>query len=236
MTDIFNNIIGGLAVVTVSTAFVDQDRRGLAFFTEPEIFAVEESAESTQPAVFPVVWGAPLVSNVNRQSNPVDRFRSNRRAALSPNLQPLSTLESPAEPFARDRREPFTQSETVLPSDLPQSVQEGTNLQSTPPVSNPAPVPTQGVATLPLPQVVPVITPSVPGLLPGSTIVVTPVTAVPPTTPGNPSTPTVDPVIPAVPEPSSWLMMILGVGFLGLMLRYRREDLDMVTDSVMRSA
>lgn len=37
---------------------------------------------------------------------------------------------------------------------------------------------------------------------------------------------TVDPVVPAVPEPSSWILMIIGVGLLGTMLRYRREDDD----------
>lgn len=37
------------------------------------------------------------------------------------------------------------------------------------------------------------------------------------------STDTPGPVVPAVPEPASWLLMILGVGWLGLSLR-RRSD------------
>lgn len=39
--------------------------------------------------------------------------------------------------------------------------------------------------------------------------------------PGNPDPDNPGPVVPAVPEPASWLLMILGVGWLGLSLRQR---------------
>lgn len=39
---------------------------------------------------------------------------------------------------------------------------------------------------------------------------------------GNPDPSNPGPVVPAVPEPASWLLMIIGVGWLGLSLRRRR--------------
>lgn len=47
-----------------------------------------------------------------------------------------------------------------------------------------------------------------------------------PTDPTDPTTP-VDPVVPAIPEPASWLLMIIGVGWLGMY--FRKNPTSLVT-------
>lgn len=233
MVDVSNIIIGGLAFVTVSTAFVDQDRRGLAFFTEPEIFAVEQSVDNAQPTEFPIVWGEPLGSTSNRVSNPFGSPRTNRQVAEAPLREDPFITRNPVGSSNGDSGAPTSLNADEISSGATQLAQTNTNARQTPASADLDRSVPAGVATPPVPQVVPVIAPSVPGFFPGSTFIVTPGANVPPgsVTPSTPTTPAtpVDPIIPAVPEPSSWLMMILGVGILGLMLRYRREDLDIDT-------
>ena len=111
----------------------------------------------------------------------------------------------------------------------------------TPPVVTPEPpvvppvTPEPPVVTPPPPVTPPVtpeppVTPPVPPVTPP----VTPPVVTPPVTPPvvTPPVPPTSPGVPAVPEPSTWLLMIVGFGALGLRLRRRgRADARALTIS-----
>ena len=240
-------IVSGVIVATVLTALVDQDRRGLFFYTEPEIFAVEEVEDTPEPTSFPVVWGAPLGEQV--ETSPVrrrpDRAR-NRQRSTQPTQSFVSNFENPSPiDSSAQSAEPVQFAEAPIPPALDSPLGEGpaqaqslssqtnasqpTQTASTPP---PAPPASQPIVT----GVTPISVPSGTGPTGGPTIVLPPsdplTGEMDPIDPIDDEGDNVDSVVPAVPEPASWLMMILGVGALGLMLRYRREEFDLDPQTV----
>jgi hypothetical protein len=85
-------------------------------------------------------------------------------------------------------------------------------------VAPPIPVTLASVEAIPIPPLVGQ-TPLPPGILfpPPSLIV-------PPTETPTPTPPIVTPPITAVPEPDTWMTMLLGFGFIGWQLRWRRRQ------------
>ena len=237
-------IVSGVIVATVLTALVDQDQRGLFFYTEPEIFAVEEVEDTPEPTSFPVVWGAPLGEQV--ETSPVrrrtDRAR-NRQRSTQPTQSFVSNFENPSPiDSSAQSAEPVQFAEASITSEpdtqfgngpeqsqaLPSQTNAPQQALAAPP---PAPAASQPIVTG-VTGVTPISVPGGTGPAGGPTIVLPPSDSM--TGEMDPMDPiddeggdNTDAVVPAVPEPASWFMMILGVGALGLMLRYRREEFDL---------
>ena len=240
MPDLTNISISTLIIATVVTALVDQDRRGLFFFTEPEIFAVEEVEGTPEPTNFPVVWGAPLGEQTD--SSLIRRRPDRARNVQRSRQTPQNIVSGFGSPIDSDNgvQSLETVKLAVAPNLTVSDTQFGDVVQAQPgsfssvPISSPQ---TQAVTPSSLPLPSPVATSVRPINIPsgtfgqtgGPTIVITPAETelgvVEPIEPTE-EIDDIDPVIPAVPEPASWLMMILGVGALGLMLRYRRDEFD----------
>lgn len=228
MSKFSNIIIGSIFAAGLATGAAEQDIRGLAFYTEPEAFFVEEDAEPV-PMNFPVVWGeasgpldVPVIQEAQRQSSRINT-PSQQLASLSDSLinngdtsPPPSAAQigsSSPSPSAVQQQAELARPTPAAPPSIPPETSDAPS-----PAFTPAPQPVQ-VGTL---DGLPSDFENGGGIVnvePGEEPVVedpTPPTDVEPTVP--------DPVVPAVPEPSSWLLMILGVGLIGTMLRYRRED------------
>jgi hypothetical protein len=92
------------------------------------------------------------------------------------------------------------------------------------------------VAAAPLPAVIPAVAPAaaplaaIPAVAHASSFIIPPViipgshthtrVVTPPTPPSPP------PPVPGVPEPQTWIMMIVGFGFLGMFLRRRNRSIE----------
>lgn len=222
----FSTTLLSLVLISgIATAFIDQDRRGLAFFTEPEAFFVEEKT-TPEPVSFPVAWGESptTLSRLQKTTRSQDRSLSRtpvQQLAQAPRAvtrQPISVASSPPAPApaAPAASSPASQasasnvSPTVQASPAPAAVSAGGSA----PVIQPVP---SGLTLDPL-----VGLPTADGLTGGNLVLVETDLDIDTSV----ETTTVDPVVPAVPEPSSWILMVLGVGLLGMMLRYRREEDD----------
>ena len=218
----FSTSLLGLTLISgLATAFINQDRRGLSFFTEPEAFLVEEMVKP-EPTSFPVEWGQSpaTLSLAPRPRRSEEQFRSRKPVQQTAQaLQPF--MPSPS----TERSTPTVNSP---PPDAPTSVSP-VRTASISSAAQPAPAPAASGQTIaPTIQPVPngltlVPLDSLPlgsGLTGGNLIRVGTDSEL--DFPDNTTTP--DPVVPAVPEPSSWILMIIGVGLLGIMLRLRREE------------
>ncbi|UVI39068.1 PEPxxWA-CTERM sorting domain-containing protein [Qipengyuania spongiae] len=211
-------VVGSLVVVLLLVSFFENDRRGLLFTNLPEAFAANEFDQSGQS--YRIAFGTLPSSGIGaRRTIP-------RRPA---GVLPASSSSSPAgasgvpgnalAPSAGVTLPTFGSSEQLGVADLPPSF-VGNGPIGLPPIGGTAP---------------PIGVPGNPGgenpggenpggenpggenpggENPGGE------------NPGDPGTPVdpVDPPVPAVPEPASWLLMILGVGVIGQVLRRRADS------------
>ena len=234
MLNFSNTLIGVMFASGLAVAFIDQDRRGLSFFTEPEAFFAEEELIDPEPTSFPVIWGSaseprPITSSQTRRPER-NRNRTSAPANKTPSFEILPPASGPnsfaqVRPPAQSAPEAPTQVAGLQQITAP-STPVNTQQSPLPLASTSIPTATGNGLSLSNLNTLPVV--GVP--LGGGLVRVDPVVpVVPVVTDPEPSTQDpvivtpVDPVVPAVPEPSSWILMILGVGFLGTMLRYRRE-------------
>lgn len=197
-------LIGGLGVVGLFGAFVEQDERGILFGQDPEVFAVSEIPNiSNSSTSYPVIWASPNFARTSqrRQARLVDTRQRNIPANLA-----QGGLPSESSPASSGAGAPLS---NLIPNTNPQI---STLAAGPSAVGNPNGTASgNGLQNL---------TPLGQGGGPvGGTIV--PVAA-------DPTDPTaiiapVDPVVPAVPEPASWLLMILGIGALGGALRLQNR-------------
>jgi len=233
MLNFSNTLIGVMFVSGLAVAFIDQDRRGLSFFTEPEAFFAEEELLDPEPTSFPVIWGSASEPRRITSSQTRRPERNRNRTSAAVNKTPSFAILPPASsPSSFTQVRPSAQPAPAAPTQVAE-IQQITapstpvNTQSPLPLAS-ASIPTATSNGLSLSNLNTLPTVGVPlggGLVRIDPVVpVVPAVADPePNTTQDPVVTPVDPVVPAVPEPSSWILMILGVGFLGTMLRYRRE-------------
>ncbi|MFC3309938.1 PEPxxWA-CTERM sorting domain-containing protein [Blastomonas aquatica] len=179
-------------------AFGQHDRRGLLLFDQPEAFAASELAELSSPG------GLAQGIGVRRILPSRIGARQIARAVNPGSVQaPAPGASGPAGVGSTIGLQPF-----VLSGPEPSFASDGTSpgqgLGQSGPVLTSTSVPGTGISPTPL------IVPSGPGVVP--------------TEPGIvPTVPDVtDPVVPAVPEPASWILMIIGIGALGAVMRRRQ--------------
>lgn len=201
-------VVGSLVVVLLLVSFFENDRRGLLFTNLPEAFAANEFDQSGQS--YRIAFGTLPGSGIGARRTiprrpagvlPASSSNSSAGASGVPGnaLAPSSGVTLPT----------FGSSEQLGVADLPPSF-VGNGPIGLPPIGGTAP---------------PIGLPGNPGgenpggENPGGE------------NPGDPGTPVdpVDPPVPAVPEPASWLLMILGVGVIGQVLRRRADSTENIS-------
>lgn len=190
-------LLGGIAVMAMAIAFGQHDRRGLLLYDQPEAFAANELAELSSPA------GLAQGVAVSRVLSSGTLPRQVRRSRISGAVQPpafgadggaVAGPTSALEPLGLSNSEPSLASAgTSTGQGLSQPGLALTNLAA------------PGTGISPTPLVVPAAAPGVVPIDPGIV----------------PNVP--DSVVPAVPEPASWILMIIGIGVLGAVMRQRRH-------------
>ncbi len=198
------------AVASVGLSFLEADRRGLLFDADPFAFSVSEGALAlTGPSVI--------------------RFGNARRGGAGPRYRSFG--RGPARRLIPGQGSGTDQPGTVSPGSGPPAGALASNTGSSfpSPLTNtrPAPfVPGQSTANFPL-------APTSGQSIPGSGFAPSPIGFVaggtdpsaPPPSPPVTVDPDPGPVVPAIPEPASWLLMIIGLGWMGLYLRRQHPRL-----------
>ena len=202
-------LLAVFAFAAVGLSFLEADRRGLLFDADPFAFSVSEGALAlTGPSV--ILFGdarrggaGPRYRSFNR--GPARRLIPGRGAA--PNEPGSgSPAGSPAGAIASNTR---STSPAPLAGTGPSPFVPGQSAETFAPTApNGRSIPGSGFAPSPI------------GFVAGETDSETPPTAPPVTVDPDPS-----PVVPAIPEPASWLLMIIGLGWMGLYLRRQNGSL-----------
>lgn len=198
-------MLGILAVLLVITSLLEADRRGLLFDSDPFAFAVEDTA-------FVLDGPDDLAVGVIRLGS-LDRFdrRGARRFIPRSGNRLIRTRQGggtrPASPAGNRPGSQGSGTANAAPSNP---------LQSIPGSAGP------GLGGPPLLAAANTPGSSVPGggFTPGPTGLIPVGNNPPDPTPPDPTNP--DPVVPAIPEPASWILMIIAIGWLGFVLRRRQ--------------
>lgn len=229
-------ILGGTALIGVIGALLEHDRRGILFANDAEIFAISDIGLSDNSASYAII-------RLNDRYGPNTSRRATR--TIGPRRRPAGSSPGIADDntgFAAGAGAPSgntDQSGLPVGNDTPSFAQVpvigGGGGDNNPafgivPIGEiPGPI---GGILIPAPAVTPPVipTPGVPDpvIPPGPVppvVIVTPVVVPPVVVPPVPVPPAPPPetVVPAIPEPSSWLLMILGIGFLGGALRVQNR-------------
>lgn len=192
---LYGRMLCVLAAISVGVSFVEADRRGLLFDSDPFAFAVEDSALAVSGAS-----GSPAMM-INRFPGPV-RDRGPRAGrptgpGSAPAVQPAAVQQgagpSGASRIIPSAEGPFIGSASGTTSTTESLDSSGTQLLG-------QGVPGGGFLDSPI------------GLIAVST-------GTGPTPPDPPG-----PVVPAIPEPASWILMIIGLAWLGLYLRSQKME------------
>ena len=234
--------IAFLIAGTGASSFIDNDVRGLSLFTAPEVLEIIEAPAEPVGEVVRLAYNEPRTTTQTRRTTPRTRTRTRTpvtgtdgETRLDPTVPRMAWNTTPAQPGA-DRTPAAQPSQPASPGITPPRAPLVSPGSGPAPLVSPVPfVPGVGSTGTGVPGPVP--SPPAPPqpdpvVVPDPVPVVTPTPVTPPLVPVTNPDPTPNPtppappvsVVPAVPEPTSWLMMILGVGGLGLVLRYRRKQ------------
>lgn len=196
-------LLGVFAISAVALSFLEADRRGLLFDTDPVAFSVSEGAIA--------LTGPSVIRFGHMQSKGKEpRFRSVGRGPASRLIPGRGARIGQSGSGGSDQRVGGAPPDPALIPSPPQ----GSPGQPSSPTGG---LPNAGLLSAPrLGQSVPGtgFAPSPIGFVPGPSANQPPVTPPPGTINPDP-----DPVVPAIPEPASWLLMILGLGWIGIYLR-----------------
>ena len=198
-------------------SIMEMDQRGLLFDADPFAFAAQEPNDGAAPSVITVRGlfsdGAPRrFATRSTASRPAfQRLGSNVGAFPDNGLggpvgSPAASSDSPILTVPS----PLGRNDGIVPGPgAPVTGSPGAPFIG-------GSVPGGSFGGSPIGAFVPIAAGPGPGPGAGGT---PPPPPIPPgTTPTDPA-----PVVPAIPEPSTWLLMILGIGWLGVMLRRRAE-------------
>ncbi|MGB3472821.1 MAG: PEPxxWA-CTERM sorting domain-containing protein [Erythrobacter sp.] len=190
-------LLGVFAVAALGLSFLEADQRGLLFDSDPFAFSVRDGALALDgPSVIRIGQarrdgGFPR-SRTRRNRGPASRMIPRRDA--TPDQTGFRTGGQATDPVASD---PGRISGSTGPS-----------------------LPGAGSLT----PVAPLAAPRLGQSIPGSGFAPSPIGFVPATPDPQPPVtvePDPSPVVPAIPEPASWLLMIVGLGWIGFYLRRR---------------